>query len=127
MKIDTGNHRAPLISLTPLIDVVFILLIFFMLATRFGDWRDLPMDVTPAGESVPSHETLHRLHVLDGQRVELNGEPLATEELARALAPLRGEALWISGGDEATLQALLQVADRVRASGFTDAQLELLR
>lgn len=127
MKIDTGPHRAPAVSLTPLIDVVFILLIFFMLATRFGNWRDLPMDVTPRGESAPSDETLYRLEVIDGERVELDGEVHAVADLPALLRPLRGETLRISGRDDATLQELLRVTDTVRAAGFADAQLELLR
>ncbi|THK40217.1 hypothetical protein E8Q33_15080, partial [Methylophaga sp. SB9B] len=38
-----------LISLTPLIDVVFILLLFFMLSSGFTQWRQ--MDITAASES----------------------------------------------------------------------------
>jgi biopolymer transport protein ExbD len=47
-------RRRSLISLTPLIDVVFILLVFFMLASSFADWRAI--DLTPpatAGEGEP--------------------------------------------------------------------------
>lgn len=127
MKIDTGQHRAPLISLTPLIDVVFILLIFFMLATRFGDWRDLPMDVTPRGEAMASDEKLYQLEVVDGEYVELDGQRHGIDELVELLQPLRGERLRISGQDDATLQQLLRVTDKVRAAGFADAQLELLQ
>nr|WP_239017432.1 biopolymer transporter ExbD [Spiribacter vilamensis] len=36
--------RRNLISLTPLIDVVFILLMFFMLASSFLDWRAIELD-----------------------------------------------------------------------------------
>jgi len=48
MHIEPERHRTPFISLTPLIDVVFILLVFFMLATRFGQFYDLPVNVQPA-------------------------------------------------------------------------------
>ena len=33
------------VSLTPLIDVVFILLVFFMLASSFSDWRTIELDI----------------------------------------------------------------------------------
>ncbi len=46
-------RRRALVSLTPLIDVVFILLVFFMLASSFLDWRvirlDAPAPATRAG------------------------------------------------------------------------------
>ena len=39
MKISESHRQRNLISLTPLIDVVFILLIFFMLASSFVKWK----------------------------------------------------------------------------------------
>lgn len=41
--------RRHLISLTPLVDVVFILLIFFMLASSFNDWRSFNMALPVRG------------------------------------------------------------------------------
>lgn len=43
MHIETLPRRRHSISLTPLIDVVFILLLFFMLATSFTDWRQISL------------------------------------------------------------------------------------
>ena len=37
------SKRKAVISLTPLIDVVFILLVFFMLSSSFLDWRHQPL------------------------------------------------------------------------------------
>lgn len=37
------KHRRNVISLTPLIDVVFILLVFFMLASSFLEWRSIDL------------------------------------------------------------------------------------
>ena len=48
MKLTTSTTKRPQISLTPLIDVVFILLIFFMLVTKMTKHQsfdiDLPQD-----------------------------------------------------------------------------------
>ena len=41
MHIEIPARRKHVIGLTPLIDVVFILLIFFMLATSLMDWRGI--------------------------------------------------------------------------------------
>ena len=40
MLVKVQPRRKHYISLTPLIDVVFILLVFFMLASNFTDWRE---------------------------------------------------------------------------------------
>ncbi|WP_111748506.1 ExbD/TolR family protein [Salinisphaera orenii] len=52
MQIATTARRKHTISLTPLIDVVFILLVFFMLATSFTDWRPITL-VTSTGKAQP--------------------------------------------------------------------------
>lgn len=58
MHIETFERRKHSISLTPLIDVVFILLVFFMLATSFTDWRPITLATgtseAPAGETPPA-------------------------------------------------------------------------
>jgi len=65
------------LSLTPLIDVVFILLIFFMLASQFVDWRQIKL--TPQAqfsEAAGEEQTLSLIlqndgsFMLDGQAVE---------------------------------------------------------
>lgn len=41
MHIETAPRPKRRINLTPLIDVVFILLVFFMLASSLADWRSI--------------------------------------------------------------------------------------
>jgi len=53
VKIDKGSALSSL-SLTPLIDVVFLLLIFFLVATRFSEEeRELDVVLPEASEAVP--------------------------------------------------------------------------
>lgn len=52
MEIIDAPKRKNLISLTPLIDVVFILLIFFMLSSSFIEWKYIELGVSDA-ESLP--------------------------------------------------------------------------
>jgi biopolymer transport protein ExbD len=55
MPIQLKKGRAlDSLSLTPLIDVVFLLLIFFLVATRFAqDDRELPVQLPSASSAVP--------------------------------------------------------------------------
>lgn len=76
-----SGRRRPLISLTPLIDVVFILLVFFMLASSFLDWRAI--DLTPparAGSGALMEGAMLVDVRPDGLR--LSGERLDLETLA---------------------------------------------
>ena len=45
MNLQPGTEDEPDINLTPLIDVVFLLLIFFMLASSFAQERALTLEV----------------------------------------------------------------------------------
>lgn len=53
MHIDVPARRRAVIGLTPLIDVVFILLVFFMLASSFLDWRVIDL---ATGSSSPAED-----------------------------------------------------------------------
>ena len=48
MQLDITPRRARTISLTPLIDVVFILLLFFMLSTQFTEQQAITFKVPAA-------------------------------------------------------------------------------
>ena len=127
MHIESERHRSPSPGLTPLIDVVFILLVFFMLATRFGEWQDLPVQVSEAREVEADDTRVVRIQVLAGAEVELDGESLTSETLAERLRELPDDTrVQIRGDDAASLQHLLAITDRVRDAGFRDARLELL-
>ncbi|WP_421705096.1 ExbD/TolR family protein [Alloalcanivorax xenomutans] len=126
MYLEPERHRSPAISLTPLIDVVFILLVFFMLATRFGAWKDLPVSVVPS-EAVERQDdkTWLELHVNAEGKVDWNGEALSLEQLGERLAG-HDEAVLITGDPDAPLQAALAAVDVARTAGLKEVQLELL-
>ncbi len=55
MQLRSSNHEDPEISLTGLIDVVFLLLIFFMVSTTFEHQAVLKVDL-PAAKNVSNPE-----------------------------------------------------------------------
>ena len=58
MRLESDEAAPRPISLTPLIDVVFILLIFFMLASSFLDWRAVDrrhVQIAPLGQQEGDH------------------------------------------------------------------------
>ncbi|MBL7250292.1 ExbD/TolR family protein [Alloalcanivorax sp. C16-2] len=125
MHLEPERHRSPSISLTPLIDVVFILLVFFMLASRFGDWKDLPVNVLPSEESADQQDRdWLTLTVTESGQVEIGDTTYALDELAAQLDP--GKTVLITGEPDAPLQAALATLDAVRAAGVKDVQLELM-
>ena len=90
MRFRTENEENFSLDLTPLVDVVFLLLIFFMVSTVFVDFKR-QMDISlPSSKSSSPSETLEPIKVeltVDGQ-VFLNGEKVKIEELELALSKI---------------------------------------
>lgn len=78
------------INLTPLIDVVFLLLIFFMVTTTFNRHAALKVDL-PEASATPVEEPDQRLElVIDREgRYFLNGTPLVNTQANTLMAALR--------------------------------------
>ncbi len=113
----------PLVSLTPLIDVVFILLVFFMLASSFLDWRAIPIGPRVQGGSTSTPSDSVRLTVAVNGELSLDGESLAREAVTARLRdrlaenPALGVVLQSAPGTP--LQHTVTALDLVAASGIT--------
>ena len=77
------------LSIAPLIDVVFLLLIFFLVTSRFEKQeRELDLELPEASQSVPITETPSEIVVnlgVDGQLV-IDGSIRGLDELEKILA-----------------------------------------
>ena len=102
-------------SLTPMIDVVFLLLVFFMLASQFASVR---LSGAGAGDIYSGPP---RLVDISADTLALNGKMLALPRLVEALAPLtttRDDTVVLRGADGASVQRLLDVAQVLERAGF---------
>ena len=74
------------INLTPLIDVVFLLLIFFMVSTSFSELTQLIVDL-PEAEGTPARADTSVLLVVDvAGNMTLNGESVPNDPRGLSLA-----------------------------------------
>lgn len=115
--------RRRLIALTPLIDVVFILLLFFMLASSLGRYQGIPLN-TPSVSSAPaqSDENLVRIAIAGDGSLRLDGETFELEALIERLDTRRAETsnlrVQLDPEDSVSLQRLLSIADALSAAGI---------
>ncbi len=121
MRIDRRGRRLAVISLTPLIDVVFILLVFYLLASSPIRWRALPFDITVSSTGgTPSADTLHVRAHLNGD-ISFAGERLDGSAFERRLAErLRsgGKRHFVVASDPGVvLQRLIEIHDQIGAAG----------
>ena len=71
------------LDMTPLIDVVFLLLIFFMLTASFTQAQRLKVELPKAeqGESSPDQSKDWTIEIDETEHYALNGEALSLEQL----------------------------------------------
>ncbi len=89
MKLALSAPRSTArIGLTPLIDVVFILLLFFMLTSTFAERRIMELSTPSTAPSAVEADTEIVRIRLDTKGLSLNGEPVEADALANALAAI---------------------------------------
>ncbi|WP_415888295.1 ExbD/TolR family protein [Neptuniibacter sp. SY11_33] len=95
MKFPRQRVEEVSVNLTPLIDVVFLLLIFFMVSTTFTKETHLDVDLPEAsGESVVKEIEVLEILITDEGHYSVNGKPLVNTQsktLRRALQELAGD------------------------------------
>ena len=114
----TRARRKP--SLTPMIDVVFLLLVFFMLAAQFG--REAVVPLAAGGGGAGAYSGPPRLVEIAPDAVTLNGLPLDDAMLIDALSGLTrhpDDTIVLRAAPGTRLQRLVDVAESLRAAGFT--------
>lgn len=107
-------------GLTPLIDVVFLLLVFFMLAAQFG--RDLALPLGAQGGGVSDYTGPPRLITILPDAVLLNGVPMPEADLPAALGDLTQDAsdtIILQARDGADVQRLTDVVMRLSRAGYS--------
>jgi biopolymer transport protein ExbD len=106
------------IGMTPLIDVVFILLLFFMLTSTFADRHSMDL-ATPALSSAP--DIADKVIALDltAEGLRFDGKPLALDAIDDALHArlATGDPVSLQVAPGIPLETSVSVMDALKASG----------
>jgi len=112
------------INISPLIDMVFILLIFFMVSTTFV--KDMKLDLNrPAAASATTASTKAiRLYIDNAGDIFLDGEPVRVwviqSRIRDLLAGSTGKSVLVVTDDGVPAGRLVEVVDQARLAGATD-------
>ena len=115
------RRRKP--SLTPMIDVVFLLLVFFMLASRFGFYQVMPMPLASGGGDFSGPPRL--IDVLP-DTVRLNGIEQPVSGVIASLGELLktpSDSIILRAREGADVQRLVTITGALRRAGFTSLVL----
>ena len=112
------------INISPLIDMVFILLIFFMVSTTFV--KDMKLDLNrPAASSATTASTKAiRLYIDNVGDIYLDGEPVRVwviqSRIRDLLAGSTGKSVLVVTDDGVPAGRLVEVIDQARLAGASD-------
>jgi biopolymer transport protein ExbD/biopolymer transport protein TolR len=123
---ETGGKRrqvSPSMNVTPLVDVVLVLLIIFMVVTPLLSkqfWLHLPKPDTSAAPPPDSNDSIV-LSVDKAGTIRVNSTVIPKEELkdrmAGYMAPREVKMIYFDAHDEAPYQAALEAMDLARLGG----------
>ena len=118
------------ISLTPVIDVVFILLIFFMLASNFNKVGEVNMDMTKESSSSSEEDIkIIKLLVRQDQTVLSEGKVFEDGELLGMLSMAIKDAakysIILTSKDDVTYQRFLNLISYLKTNEFSNVSIGL--
>ncbi|MFU8805047.1 MAG: ExbD/TolR family protein [Bradymonadaceae bacterium] len=125
MQFESYTRQTPTINISALIDVVFILLIFVVLAANFDRVREMNVVLPSANQtSEVSSEALTLTIPLDGP-MTLLGEEISPAELGAKLKELRTEyeSLLLVSDGRVDLDRAVKVFDEASAAGFSTVSI----
>jgi len=85
MRIREKKRKRPIINITSLIDVMFLLLIFFMVSTTFAEHPGIKLELPTASTAEPSKLEPLTLAIDKTGRMFLNERPIREKELREEL------------------------------------------
>ena len=116
------------INLTPIIDVVFILLIFFMLATNFQDLSQTDIELSSeSSKSMSSDKKMYVVSVDKDKSYMLNDKSLHLNDIkAKILSSVRSQEehlVVIKPNDDVNMQLILSVIEDFKNSEINNLLL----
>lgn len=131
MQFRTRRAPEPEISLTPMIDVLFMVLMFLLLTTTFNQitFMRVALPEATTGQREPQDQAAFRILVEADGALYLDERPISKEDLGRALASVRDKdrADVVVAADERTDHGhVVAVMDLVRRAGISRLSIQTM-
>ena len=128
MNFRSRSHSETDINITPLIDVVFLLLIFFMVSTTFEHESELRIVLPEASEQQAEvREDIILVSIDANEQIYIDDEPLAGTDIAAITAALSEQTreqaaapVVIRADAAVSHQAVIRVMDAARRIGLVN-------
>jgi len=131
MKFAQTSNKNPNIEITPLIDIVFILVIFFVATSKITDSQFLDLDL-PTSESfnVETSSPSNQIYVFNDKSIIFNNKSYLVNNDALKNALLNEliveNTIILSIEGDVTHKITIELMDFLQKNSFTDVQIRTL-
>ena len=132
MKFISNQKSSFSIEITPLIDIVFLLVIFFVVTSKVGDSQFLSLDL-PKTESFQNNvvESSNEISIINDGSVYINGEVFNINDLDslnEAIFELNnnGSSVILSADAAALHVWVINIMDILNKNGFNEVQIRTI-
>ena len=118
------------LDIAPLIDIVFLLLVFFMLTSTFMVPEAIELELPESKSAQITDTTPIIVSLNQSGQLALNGKNIELTQLQQAIKPLLKDtdsAITLKSDARTQVQQLLKVMDEIRAAGGTNVALATMQ
>ena len=130
MKFFTNKERALSIEITPLIDIVFLLVIFFVVTSKIETNQYLSLDL-PTSQSFSSNlmNADKNIILLDSGTLVINNQEFDISQIEEVMVGIQAsfetsETIILSIENKAYHEWVILLMDRLQGAGFQNLQIK---
>ena len=121
MKIAVKSKKISSTLLISMTDVIFLLIIFLLIASNFASQTGLPIKLPGSNSSVrQTHQVVHVIY-MDNTQIEFMGKVIPMEALHSELLKAyqsKEQVVRLSADKSTPLQTVITLMDTIRGAGF---------
>lgn len=123
------QRKKPSVGVTPLIDVIFILLIFVVLAANFDRIRAMKVNLPESSSQYKPQKKALVVSITARGQIHIDHQPIPSEKLLSRLQQFRKqhEVLLLQGDSQSHLKTTVKVLDAASHAGFLSVSIATQR
>lgn len=132
MKFIKSNSQSFSIEITPLIDIVFLLVIFFVVTSKVGDSQFLSLEL-PKTESFTSNvvQIQNEISIMSDGTVYINGTPASMSDINLINELVFGldssiDKVILSAEEKTYHKWVVEIMDILSKNGYTEVQIRTI-